>query len=280
MIEWPEILLPPTYNMPFKDTFTRERVLAGFLAAATRNPISLFSKLDISDPNLNPEYEGDKLTIPDVRAQVPGWDAAVEMQRLYTPESYNRQLFRMGRLLAWHVKEKERYLGMPRVVIVDIAAEFNLIPEDDKYYHCFVFKDDGSGLTYKNSPLLITLELLKLPVLDDGTEIWIWCKFLLSTRPEEFEALMGRSEAVAEAVASLARFSADEKMRILAEQRELFLMDQVARMQYSEAKGRAEGRAEEQTKIARSMLLSNISVADIARFTGLSEVEVKRLSVD
>ena len=65
----------------------------------------------------------------------------------------------------------------------------------------------------------------KLPVVDDGTMIWVWGKFLSSTKPEEFEALMGRSEAVSEAVTSLLEFSADEKMRIKAEQRELFLMD-------------------------------------------------------
>jgi len=291
MLKWPKVLLPPTHDMPFRSIFTHVQVLISFLAAVTKRPESLFSGLVIADPHMIPDHDDEKLTVTDVRAKVPGWDAIVEMQRLYTPIALNRQLYRLGRGLGalMQAGPAGNYTLMPRLVVVLIAAEFNLIPEDNKYYHCYEFKDED-GSVHPNSPLLITVELMKLPALDDGTLLWLWCKFLASTKPEEFEALMGRSEAVNEAVTSLLEFSADEKMRIKAEQRELFLMDQAVRIQYSraegEAKGRAEGKAEGlaegeargKAEVARSMLASKMPVADIAKFTGLSEAEVEGLA--
>jgi predicted transposase/invertase (TIGR01784 family) len=199
------------------------------------------------------------------------------MQRLRTPEALNRTLFRLGRLLVWPLKESGSYLGMPRVVLVLIAGEFNVIPEDGEYYHIFGLKDEKTGLAYPNTPLIITLELLKLPKRDDGTLVWLWGRFLASRTPEELEALTGRGEAVAEAVASLLAFSADENLRIQAERRELVLMDQAARWAEGEAKGRAEGEAIGVAKVARTMLGMKMALADIARATGLSQAEVKRL---
>jgi predicted transposase/invertase (TIGR01784 family) len=272
MPEWPKTIVPPTRDLPFKCVFTRLRVLAAFLAALTGKPESLFAGLTVADPNLNPERDGDKLSIPGIRARVPGWDATVEMQRLPTPEAANRTLYRLGRLLTWPMKEGGSYLGMPRVVLIFIAAEFRMFPEDGEYCHHFEMKDDRTGLAYPNSPLIITLELLKLPATDDGTLVWLWGRFLASTRPEEFEALMGRGEIMAEAVTSLMEFSADEKLRIQAERREMALMDQAAREQYGEVKGVA--------RVARQMLARKMPLADITSLTGLSETEVKRLEAE
>ena len=89
---------------------------------------------------------------------------------------------------------------------------------------------------------------------------------------------------MSEAVTSLLEFSADEKMRIKAEQRELFLMDQAVRMKHSRAEGVAEGeakgRAEGHADVARRMLRKKMPVAEVASLTGLSEAEVKRLAAD
>jgi predicted transposase/invertase (TIGR01784 family) len=94
------------------------------------------------------------------------------------------------------------------------------------------------------------------------------------------------------AITTLCEFSADETMRIRAERREMFLMDQAARIQYSrmegrtegrtegEAKGRAEGEAKGRAEVARRLLERKMAFADIADATGLSEAEVKRLAAE
>ena len=44
-----------------------------------------------------------------------------------------------------------------------------------------------------------------------------------------------------------------------------------------EARGKAEGKAEEQSAIARRMLKDNVPVEVIAKYSGLSEDEVRKL---
>ena len=45
-----------------------------------------------------------------------------------------------------------------------------------------------------------------------------------------------------------------------------------------EAKGKAEGKADEKADIAKAMLADNVNPAMIAKYTGLSEEEIRKLS--
>ena len=89
---------------------------------------------------------------------------------------------------------------------------------------------------------------------------------------------------MAEAVARLMELSAEEEMRMLAGEREEARRDQLARERYvrqeGEAKGRAEGEASKQVEIALRLLRMQMSQADVANTTGLSEADVKRLALE
>ena len=279
---WPKKILPAIFDYPFKDLFAREPILASFAGATLGEPESRFTGMVIADPNLNPKHKGAKHTIPDVRAkapgsvraEIPGLHMAVEMQRAYTPQVPARELYRLGRMMTDGVKVREGYLVMPKVALILIAADFLMHPKDDKYHHRCRIIDDATGKPFPNSPEMHTLELLKLPRKCDGTLLWWWMKLLSARTLEEFKALARKGGIMAEAVARLKAFSANEKERLRAEARERFLMDQVTLRDM----GRAEGRAEERLEVARSMLKSKMPVADITKFTGLAEAEVKRLA--
>ena len=81
----------------------------------------------------------------------------------------------------------------------------------------------------------------------------------------------------------LAGFPADKKT--LYEKDMITELDMVLRNDYArkegeaigEARGRAEGKAEEQSAIARRMLEDNLPVEVIAKYSGLSEDEVRKL---
>ena len=286
MPEWPKKILPAIFDFPFKDLFGWEPMLASFAGATLGEPDSRFKGMVIADPNLNPRHKGAKHTIPDVRAKVPGrirakipgLHMAVEMQRLYTPQVPARELFRLGRMMTEGVKVRQGYMVMPRVALILIAADFLVHPEDDKYHHRCRIIDEATGKPFPNSPELHTLELLKLPRKCDGTLLWWWMKLLSAQTLEEFEALARKGGVMAEAVARLRAFSANEKERLRAEARERFLMDQVTLRDMGRAEGEAKGRADERLAVARNMLKSKMPVADIAKFTGLSSAEVERLA--
>jgi len=150
------------------------------------------------------------------------------------------------------------------------------VPNWTAVIHCFEFRDQKTGLIYPNSPLIIAVELKKMPEVDDGTPMWPWLKFFRSTTPEEFETLKGRSEAMSESVTRLMEMSASKRERMRAESRDKFLWDQAALRRA----GLAEGEAKKQTEIARQLLKMKMLLSDIASATGLSEAEVKRLSLE
>jgi len=235
--------------------------------------------LILIDPNLYPEHEDDKHSIEDFRILLPRHDIDVEVQVEESPTQDARWLHYLGRMMSAPVKAREEYGKAPISVIMPITF-YSWLP-GMRYHHWFKFHDLESGLTYPNSPWIRPFELSKLPKEYDGTRWWWWCRFFLSTTPEEFDWLAKQEGGkMAEVVEALKELSADERARMRAEAREKWLWDQAARERRSEAKGRAEGKAEGLVEVARSMLQSDMSVNDIARFTGLSEAEIKRLAAE
>ena len=89
--------------------------------------------------------------------------------------------------------------------------------------------------------------------------------------------LAEKSEPMKRAVGILARLSADEKARMIAEAREKELWDQMDREQGAREEGREEGKKEEKLEIARGLLGMNMSIADIAKVTGLEPSEIELL---
>ena len=79
---------------------------------------------------------------------------------------------------------------------------------------------------------------------------------------------------MAQAATKVIAASASEIRRHRKFRRELAVMDQAARLQYSEAKGKTEGKAE----VALRMLQKKMPLADIVELSGLSEADVKRLA--
>ena len=231
--------------------------------------------LILVDPNLYPEHEEDKYSIEDFRVLLPRHDIDVEVQVEESPTQDARWLHYLGRMMSAPVKAGENYGKAPISVIMPITF-YSWLP-GAKYYHWFKFHDPESGVTYPNSPWIRPFELSKLPKEYDGLPWWWWCRFFLATTPEEFDWLAERGGIkMAEAVAVLKELSADEKARMRAESREKWLWDQTAR----EARGRAEGEAKGRTEVARQLLKMKILLSDIASATGLSEAEVKRLSLE
>ena len=279
-------LLSPRNDFVFKRIFgDSEHIgpLAAFLQSALGLPAEEFAGLVVVDPNLNPEYEGDKHCILDVRIHTrSGRDVDVEIQVEPTPELCDRIQCYTARMVAGKVKAGESYRGMAQSVSI-VIVDYRLW-EDAGYHHRFRLYDPEAGLAYPNSMEIHTLELPKRPAASDGTGLWDWLKFLSSDTRDEFMSLAGKGGAMAEAVARLMELSADEKARLRAESREKALWDQAGRIRQSraegEAKGRAEGEAKKQAEIACQMLRKKMSVADIADLTGLSQAEVERLAAE
>ena len=304
MPEAPPVILSPKNDFVFKQLFGDPKHTAP-LAALLRSTLPLppeeFTGLRLADPNLNRRFKGDKLSILDVRVLTrSGRDVDVEIQVVITPDLLERILFYLAKMVAGKVKAGESYEEMPQsicIVIVDYP-----LWDDNRYHHRFRMYDPDAQLEYPNSMEIHTLELPKVPVNSDGTELWRWLKFISSETRDEFERLAGKDAVMAETVERLIEMSANEKTRRRAEAREKWLWDQASRMRQSRKEGLAEGLekglekglaeglekglaeglekglAEGRTEVARKLLIMKMPLADIALATGLSKSEIKRLA--
>jgi predicted transposase/invertase (TIGR01784 family) len=83
------------------------------------------------------------------------------------------------------------------------------------------------------------------------------------------------------AVGRLRQLSADERTRMLFEERQLYLMDEAARLEAAKAEGLAEGKAEGKTEgkweTAKRMFLRGFEIETISQLSGLSVEDVEKL---
>ena len=89
-----------------------------------------------------------------------------------------------------------------------------------------------------------TLEFAKLPVETDNTDLWNWMRFMETKDEEELKMLATKSPELKKAVGVLKELSADERTRMLAEEREKAWRDEVSRLDGARKEGREEGLEE------------------------------------
>lgn len=80
------------------------------------------------------------------------------------------------------------------------------------------------------------------------------------------------------AARSMWLFNADERERLIAEDREKTRRDKAAYYETGLVEGRAEGRMEERKNLVANMLAQGVSPEQISSFTGLTLGDVKALA--
>ncbi len=281
-------MLSPKNDFVFKQLFGDARhtaPLADFLQAVLGLPKEEFTNLVIVDPNLNREYEDDKLCILDVRVTTKsGKDVDVEIQLQASSEFYDRIQCYVARMVAEKVNAGDSYRLTQSISIV--ILDHLLLPGDKtRYHHRFRLYDSEANLEYPNSMEIHTLELPKIPKNSDSTRLWKWLRFISSKTQEEIMPLTKEDPVISEALLKLLDMSGDLATRRRAEARAKFLWDQAARERDSReegvaeglAKGLAKGKAEERAEMVRRMLREGMPVADIAKWTGCPLPEIERL---
>jgi predicted transposase/invertase (TIGR01784 family) len=123
-----------------------------------------------------------------------------------------------------------------------------------------------------------TVELPKVPVVDDGSRLWAWSRFMAARSEEELDMAAAANPRVAEAVQRVRFFTADEQRRLDLESRDKWLRDQITRENTARKEGLAEGRAEERAAMVRRLLARGLALPDVAEVADLSLEEVRALS--
>jgi len=265
-------ILPVKSDVIFRLFFADERneeFLIGFLKSVLRLPEDDYNAIEIVDPHLLREYDGDKLGIIDVKLRTKSRKVVhVEIQLSVTPDMRERIIFYDAKLITEQIGSGDEFSVIQKVISIVITDE-QLIPDSPKYHHRFTFYDPEAGVELSDLIEINTLELPKLPEGTDGTQLYDWAKFIAAESEEELKMLEERNPQVAKAVVKFRELSADERARDLYERRERARIDQASREKWAFKQA--------QFEIARKMINRKRPIDEIVEDTGLTREEVESL---
>lgn len=268
--------LPVKSDVIFRLFYADERneeFLISLLKSMLRLPEDDYHEIEIADPHLLREFEGDKLAIIDVKLYTKSRKIIhIEIQLKVTPEIKKRIILYDAKLIAEQVAIGDDYDAIQKVISIIITDE-NLIQTNQKYHHRFTLYDAEAQVEFSDILEIHTLELRKLPESADGTELYDWAKFIAAETEEELTMLAERNPVVGRAVVKLRELSADEKARDLYERQEKARRDRAAENRWA----RQQGVQEEKLQTAQNALQMNLSNDDITRLTGLTHDEIENL---
>ena len=174
------------------------------------------------------------------------------------------------------IDKGQNYGKLSRAVSIMIV-DFELIKTDSAFHHRYRLYDQENRLEYSDALEINVLEIPKVQA-DATSPVSTWLRFFAAKTEDEFMQLAQTSPAMEEAWGVIKELSADERERLLAEDREKSRRDKAAYYETGLVEGRAEGRMEERKNLVANMLAQGVSPEQISSFTGLTLGNVKALA--
>ncbi len=192
-------------------------LLIHFLNAVLRLPDEeRVTTVDILNPYNEREFDGDKLSIVDIKVTDQRERRyQVEIQLTISNSLASRIVFNWADIFRQQLREGEDYSKLKPAISIWILAE-NLFPEDlsSAYHHHFIFYDPRHNLTLTDKAVIHTLELKKWHDTDIKIDLDIWSWFFLNaehTDPDHAPDFLN-SPLMTRAMDTLKHFK-DEKER-------------------------------------------------------------------
>jgi predicted transposase/invertase (TIGR01784 family) len=268
-------LLPVKSDFVFKLIFGDQRnvdILADFLKSVLDIPEEEYDRLTIVDPHVKKESANDKYGILDVKVHTKkGNIIHAEIQLWFIPEMKERSVYYQSKMMTEQMSSGQDFSILKRVVSI-IITDYPLVTESEKYHHQFRYRTED-GIEFTNLTEINTLELKKLPTDTDSSGLWYWMKFIKSDDEGVLEMLAERSPQMRKAVGVLKELSADERTRMLYEEREKARRDIASMVGGAKAEGIREGHFE----VARNLLNMGVSLDTIVKATGFTHEDIENL---
>jgi len=291
--------LDPKNDVAFKKVFGSEKhkdILIHFINDILElKGSNQIEEVEFLSPIQNAEIASKKQSIVDVLCKDKnGVQIIVEMQvaptkgfekraQYYAAKAYSRQL-NSG-------KEVDgKYQNLKEVIFIAIA-DCIIFPNKIAYKSDHIILDKKShehdlqdfSFTFVELP-----KFTKTNISELNTILEKWCFFFKNaskTSEEDLKKLIGSDLVIEQAYDALSQFNWSEPELIAYDQEIKRIRDNVAALDYQldkakaegMEKGKAEGKAERDIKIAKNLLLLNIPLDTISSATGLSLSKLQKL---
>ena len=250
---------------------------------------------------LNPynvkNFRNDKLSILDIKAKNhEGKLYNIEMQITDEKDYDKRALYYWGKLYTNQLRESDSYSELSKAIGIHIL-NFSCVSGTGNYHNRFVIKEKDSNTHYFKDLELHTIELEKFTENLSGeltdlvakmqTSLDIWAGFLTKYDILSKEGVPQnmKVEPIDKALHVLEVMSLSDIERDVYDNHLKWMRIQINTVEKvredSLAEGRAEGEAigieKEKISAAKNMLADGLEISVIAKYTSLSEEEIKKL---
>ena len=152
-----------------------------------------------------------------------------------------------------------------------------------EYHNKYFLYDKNTNSTFSDLLEIDILESKKVPDKDESN-LATWLRFMNTDDKEELDKMAVRNAALESAVCKYKKLTADERIRMIAEEKEKAWKDRQAEIKAAKEEGLEQGeemgRNEREIEIARNLLNSGMDVEFVSRNTGLSEKEIEKLKLN
>lgn len=252
-----EELLDRTIDFVFKRLFASQEhspALLDLLNAvfgAFNQP--LITALTVLNPSLDPDHDGDKTAILDIRAVTrDGQSINVEMQMVDSGHFIHRMLYYWSELYGETLHAGQDYAELRRTITVNFL-NFNLFSRD-RMISLNQLQDNQDHQVLTDLLQIYLIELPKLGRHPVPEHLQQWLKFLTIRDTQELKHLAHQNPAIGEAFDMLNYISQDPEERRRHLSRKMAMMDMRSALKTAEQRGKEEGKAEGEALVLQRQL--------------------------
>ncbi len=287
-----------------------EDILLSFINDVLVN--SGFKKINsvlIKNPFNFQEFEGDKLSILDVKAiDETGKTYNIEVQVQGNETYKSRVLYYWSRAYTSQIKEGDSYSLLRPVISINVL-NFNLINESDHYHNLFCLtKDTDTSIILTDHLYIHFLELPKLIEKTTLNHLEKWLYFLKYEGNKDMSIIIKDDEVFRKAHNEYKKFTHNDRLRELYESRIEAERRYITDIEFAEEKGikigeekgiiigeekgikigeekgiiigEEKGKKEREIEIAKKMLEQGLDIQTINKITGLSHREIEKIKTE
>ena len=270
----------------FKRVFGVEEnkdVLQDLLECILDIPPENIAGLELLDKELHKDSISDKTGVLDVKLRLKNNTIIdIEIQNRWNSEFVQRTIFYWAKMYTENLKTSEVYTKLPKCITINIVGEsFNLNSLIHSEYNV-VEKHINDRLSDELE--IHFLNLAKVKEQQESFEqdekkkkLYNWLKFIKTDNLEVRKMLAQESPMMTKANATINIMEMSPKEKWLYENRMKYEYDKASWKHVGYQEGIDKGAHQAKLETAKNLLAMNFSIENIAKATGLSLEEIKKL---
>ena len=206
-------IFSPKSDFVFKNIFSNEEVVTGFLKAILDIPHEEYSKIEFSNTFLNKRRRDGKYSILDlVITTKSGHKIDVEIQRAKLSDFEKRVAYYTSRLVSDQLDNNEQYDKLCRCIVIFILDHDFFADKPEQCFTKLRLRDE-EGKDFTDIMEVNILELPKVKKNHAENSLYDWADFFNAKTEDDLNKIAGKSKPINRAIFGLKKLSADDDFK-------------------------------------------------------------------